>query len=315
MEKLQHYLLTGLIPIVLTAYKGQAVSTQQLPDSTMQIEYDRNQRSTLDLNENFLPIFSRNNLNIYQINNCGYFSKTNIKNITLLDGKHPINGAWNHIDNGPAWQGLSKPVSHYKIDRLATTHDISCNNVATYNNVLVKKYGDWTHQHGNGFSIKSQSSLTFSELKSLTLDIYYDSEKSHLPTRKDIAAAYPTLTKKQLAEWDEGIFQLKIQLSDKTGNFHAAVNLALPPNMANKWLRIEIPVESLDIWRSEGYTKFDIDLAELSDKTFDKVNFVAETKNLKVYRNYDNQGFNIVSTAKLFKEIAFRIKHLEIKTE
>lgn len=303
---------------------GGGGGAAETPKQTIQQEQPKNDDTSTPEDivivegfELFNSLLTSEQLNIFEITNCGDTPSANSSHIVLLNSEHAINGdTWNHIDdNNSAWDGVTKLASDYGISRTANGSDVSCNDVATYNSILVKKYGDWDQQHANGYYVNSATAVTFAKLDTLIFDIYYDSALSNLPSTADIKAAYGNLTDEQLSEWDDGEFQLNIQLDDSTGNFHAALNLSLASDYADKWLRIEAPVSQLEIWRSSGYDSFSSDYDELSTKTFSKVGFVAETKNRAVYRGYDQDGFNIDSTPKLFKEIAFRVKRFDISTE
>lgn len=314
------FMLVGLTIGIATACGGGSTSAPTpVPQiNTPPVVETVEQGAIVDGYEVFEPLLTSEALNIYAISNCGDTPGSNPSNIILLDSKTPINGdAWNHIDDSSSdtWQGLTKSAVQYDIQRQTNATDTECNQVPTYNTILVKKYGDWSQQHANGYYVKTKGTATFSNLDTVIMDIYYDSGLSTLPNTEDIAQTYQSLTNDQLAEWDDGLFQLEIQLRNNTRTYHAAINLALPAEMADKWLRIEVPVNQLRTWRSVEYTVFEADLAEFSNQVFDEIGFVAETKNKKVYRNYNQQGFDVDTTPKLFKEIAFRIKRFEVTTK
>ncbi|MGJ8681049.1 hypothetical protein [Paraglaciecola sp.] len=318
-------ILTSATLITLTACGGGGASQTPAPTSNTSNQATNSPQVTTPAEnsptivkgyEIFEPLLTSDTFNIYAITNCGDIPSSNSSNIVLLDGNTPIDGdAWSHVDGSQPWIGLSKPANSYDIQRQANIQDTDCNNVSTYNSILVKKYGDWDQQHANGYFANNEQDINFDKLDTVIMDIYYDSTLSTLPTTVDISEAYQSLTNDQLAEWDDGLFHLKVQLSDTTGNYHGAFNLRLTTDMADKWLRVEVPVSELTIWRTEGYTKFDITQSDIANKTLKRIGLVAETKNLKVFRNYNPEGFNIDTTPKLFKEIAFRVKRLEITTK
>ncbi len=267
--------------------------------------------------ETFTSLSNENYLEISEIGNCGDTPSENSSNIILVDANTPINGdVWSHIDeNATAWDGVVKTAADYTITRESNGLDADCNDAPTYNSILVKKYGDWDQQHGNGYFATPAENSTFSQLDTLIFDVYYDALNSSIPTQEAIELAFDDLTSEQYEEWDNGMFTLEIQLTDTTGDYHAALNLNLPVEYANKWLRVEIPVEFMETWRTSGYDKFDATFSDLSDKIFEKIGLVAETKNRLVYRNYNQDGFDVDSTSKLFKEIAIRVKRLEVSTK
>ncbi|WP_440903370.1 hypothetical protein ACMZOO_10915 [Catenovulum sp. SX2] len=234
----------------------------------------------------------------------GCTSTTSKSTLNLLDKNNPIDGdIWNHTHTASnEWVGLKRSSNSY---------DISRNN---YKFTLIKKYSDWHQQHSNGFFALNEQTITFAQLDTLVVEIYYDSQLSSIPSQQQIQQHFPGLTQAQYQEWDNGEFVLEIQLHDSSGNYHAALNLTLSAEQADKWLTIEVPIAELEIWRSEGYNKFTTNLAELTDKQFSKVSFVAETLNRKVYRNYAQSNFDLNKTPELFKEIAFRLKRVAITT-
>lgn len=323
INKNPQYLITSILLSAFTACSGDNsatdISTPSAPQQaavTPPPAEDSTRPQIVKGYEIFEPLLTGDKLNIYAITNCGDTPGYNSSNLVLIDSNTSIDGdAWNHVDGSEPWIGLNKPANRYDIQRLAINHDTACNNVPTYNNILVKKYGDWAQQHANGYFTNNEQDINFDKLDTVIMDIYYDSTLSSLPSAEVIAQTYTRLTNDQLTEWDDGAFQLKVQLSDTSRNYHAAFNLGLPMDMADKWLRVEVPISQLAIWRTEGYTKFDITQTDIADKTLQRVGLVAETKNLKVFRNYNPKGFNIDTTPKLFKEIAFRIKRLEITTK
>ncbi|WGO98586.1 hypothetical protein QFX18_00735 [Saccharophagus degradans] len=272
-------------------------------------------------NETFSILLDSDAIKIYEIGNCGDTPGSNTSHRVYIDNSNTINGdIWNWVDNAAAaWDGISKANTAYAISRTSNANDANCSNVATYNHILVKKLGDWTNQHANGFWVTSKSDETIGQLGTVIFDMYYDSANTILPSAAAIEAAYGAgMTGEQLAAWEDSLFRLDIRVdgveetSDNGSIYKAAYNLALTPEYADKWLRIEIPLTSFEFIRSVGYDNFTSDQATVGTKSLRAIGFVAETKNRLVYRNYDQQGFSEETTAKLFKEIGLRIKRFEI---
>lgn len=247
--------------------------------------------------------------------NCNFKSKTSPQNIVLLsDSKNAIYGTWNHIETiDNQWKGLTKPASNYAVSKQAIVIPNSCFKGPVFSSILVKKYGDWEHQHANGYVLKPLGNdVSIGSVNKIYLDIFYDSELSSIPDLAKIKSVYGNLlSEEQIKNWDNGLFNLDIQIFTQNKNV-LAFTLSLKREMADKWLRIEIPLKSMQGWNKE---KKPIDYKDIATETIQAVNLTAETKSRLVYRNLDNNNFNIESTPKLFKEIAFRIKRFELETK
>lgn len=244
--------------------------------------------------------------------NCT-FKKTSPQNIVLLsDSINAIYGTWNHIDTiNNQWDGLTKPASNYAVSKQTTVFPNSCFKGPVFSGIFVKKYGDWQNQHANGYVLKPlENDVTIGSVNKIFIDIYYDSELSSIPDFDKIKSVYGhLLSNEQIKNWDNGLFNLDIQISTQNKNT-LAVNLTLKREMADKWLRIEIPLKNMQGWNPE---KKPIEYKDIATDTVETIYLTAETKSRLVYRNLDNKNFNIETTPKLFKEIAFRIKRFELE--
>lgn len=245
--------------------------------------------------------------------NCNSKSKTSPKNIMLLsDSVNAIYGTWNHIETiDNQWIGLTKTASNYAVSKEATVSPNSCFKGSVFSSILVKKYGDWDHQHANGYVLKPLGKdVSIGSVNKIYLDIYYDSELSSIPDLAKIKSVYGhLLSDEQIKNWDNGLFNLDIQIFTQNKNV-VAFNLTLKRKMADKWLRIEIPLKNMQGWNKE---KKPIEYKDIATETIQAINLTAETKNRLVYRNLDKKNFNIETSPKLFKEIAFRIKRFELE--
>ncbi|MCJ8313204.1 MAG: cellulase family glycosylhydrolase [Saccharospirillaceae bacterium] len=246
---------------------------------------------------------------------------------------------WSHIASTSGdWNGLTKQKSDYDIDKNGyNATDSACNNIKTYNAVLVKKLHDWDQAHSNGFKyLIDSSNPSFAEMDTITLDIYYDANDSSIPNKTQITSAYSShLSSSQITALDgNGEFQLDIQLDvdlpnptsppteyyDTEGDVHGTLNLNFTAAQANKWLRLEIPVNSL-IFREEtaNWGVKVVSYNSIKNLQPNKISFVAESKSRETARHAlpdnikNNQSaFDNLNLTKLFKEESFRIKQLSI---
>jgi len=105
------------------------------------------------------------------------------------------------------------------------------------------------------------------------------------------------------------------------GDVHGTINLQISRSDLDKWLRVTIPVKDMN-FREEtaGWgIRENVPFNSIKDLKPEDLSFVAETKSRQAYRNTlsgDQQAqdatFNSLNIPKLYKEIAFRIKYLEI---
>lgn len=245
--------------------------------------------------------------------NCNFKLKTSPHNIVLLnDSTNAIYSTWNHIETiDNQWEGLTKPASNYAVNKLPVVISNSCFKGPVFSSILVKKYGDWDHQHANGYVLKPLGNdVSIGSVNKIYLDIYYDSELSSIPDLAKIKSVYgDLLSEEQIKKWDNGLFNLDIQIFTQNKNV-LAYNLTLKKEMADKWLRIEIPLKEMQGWNKD---KKPIEYKEIATETIQAINLTAETKSRLVYRNLDQKNFNIETSPKLFKEIAFRIKRFELE--
>ncbi len=263
-------------------------------------------------NESFTFLENSGAAQIFEISNCGDTPGTNSHNIVLMSAETDrIVATWNHINSTSGeWEGIARQPSDYNISDQPNGTDAECSGVQTFNSILVKKYGDWDHQHANGYILNlADEYASIESLDHLILDIYYDSTKTTLPSFQDLVDNYGgTLDQREISEWDDGKFYFDIQLHTNKSRI-AVINLTIEKQLANQWLRVEVPIEDMTFWNS---SRTEIGYNEIAKDLVREVSLTAETKSRAVYRNLDMNGFN-ADTPKLFKEIAIRIKRFEIE--
>lgn len=262
---------------------------------------------------NFKLLAETNSLRFFKIINCNLKSITSPQNIVLIgDNINAISNTWNHINTiNDEWKGLTKPAGNYTVSEQNTVNINTGFKGPVFRSVLVKKYGDWKHQHANGYVLKPiDNKIPIGTINKLFLDIYYDSKLSSIPNLEQIKSVYGhLLSDEQIKNWDNGLFNLDIQIQTNNKNI-LAMNVTLTREMANKWLRIEVPLKNMEGWNNE---KKPIEFKDLTTDTIQAINFTAETKSRLVFRNLDPKNFNIETTPKLFKEIAVNIMRFELE--
>jgi hypothetical protein len=266
-----------------------------------------------NVQENFKLLPESSNLRFFEIIDCNLKSKTYPQNIVLIgDNINAVNGTWNHINSiNEEWKGVTKAAVNYAVSKQSIVNSKTSFKEPVFSSILVKKYGDWDHQHANGYVLKPfENNIPIGSINKLFLDIYYDSELSSIPDLNQIKSVYGhLLSDAQIENWDNGLFNLDIQIQTNSKNT-LSINVTLKREMADKWLRIEVPLKNME---SRNNEKKPIEFKDITTDTIQAINLTAETKSRLVYRNLDPKNFNIETSPKLFKEIAVSIKRFELE--
>ena len=267
--------------------------------------------------EDFSLITTQDGMRVYEISNCGD-EPADIANSSQSFSSY--GQFWGHINatsaNESRWANLAKGYQAY--GQPVTLNDANCNDVSVYNTTLVKRYADWDNQHANGYHI-SANQFNYSDVDYIVFEIYFDATESTLPSVTEIGNNFPSAVSlsggqiSSIEDWDEGKFQLNLQLNSGDGfngtNYNLAeINIQLQPEWANKWLRLEIPIDQMHHFDSVSYSKNTKTAA--SNTSFNRISFVAETKAYSVYRNWAGDNFSAVP--EMFKEMNYSVKRLEL---
>jgi hypothetical protein len=221
-------------------------------------------------------------------------------------------GGWNHTQNfSNEFIGLKQQPENYQSDGQA--------NIDSTTYTLVKKLGDWEHQHGNGIIADIQDKpLNYAQISGLVMLLKINSKQTYLPTLEQLLAAYSDKTSQaELMALDEPNVYLSIALFgaqstlDKN-TFNADYLLKLDSQtQLDKWLSVFIPVNALSPFIEKDYQEQIMTQTEAQDQAISGLRIMAETASTKVIRNLIPEQFN-AATPKLFKEIALEIKYLAI---
>tara|TARA_R110002167_G_scaffold81124_7_gene222417 strand:+ start:1154 stop:2041 length:888 start_codon:yes stop_codon:yes gene_type:complete len=227
--------------------------------------------------------------------------------INKLDG-------WNHTQNfSNEFIGLKQQPENYQTDAQSNV------DTTRYATTLVKKLGDWEHQHGNGIIADiHEQPLHYAQISGLVMLLKINSKQTYLPTLEQLLAAYADKTNEaELLTLDEPNVYLSIALFgaqsrvDKS-TFNADYLLKLDSQtQLDKWLSVFIPVSALSPFIEKDYQEQIMTQTEAQEQPITGLRIMAETASTKVIRNLIPTQFNPM-TPKLFKEIALEIKYLAI---
>jgi hypothetical protein len=223
-------------------------------------------------------------------------------------------GGWNHTQNfSNEFVGLKQQPENYQSD------DQSNIDATTYTTTLVKKLGDWEHQHGNGIIADiHEQPLHYAQISGLVILLKINSKQTYLPTLEQLLAAYADQTSEaELMALDEpnvylsiALFGAQSKLDKNTFNADYLLKLDSQTQL-DKWLSVFIPVNALSPFIEKDYQEQIMTQTEAQDQPITGLRIMAETASTKVIRNLIPQQFNAM-TPKLFKEIALEIKYLAI---
>lgn len=230
------------------------------------------------------------------------------KNINLL-------GGWNHVANFPdEFAGLKFPSGMYRIDRKPALN----HGEHQYSTTLIKKYGDWNHQHANGITAHYPVQ-PFANIAGIEMVVRINTDISNLPSPQDIAKTYGELvTEAQLEALDDGNVHLSIALvgdgADNTAipTFNAEYMLSLDAKkQTDDWYHVFIPAAELTRYIEVNYNKTPVTAAESKTIPVNSFRLTAETSSTKVIRNILLDNFN-ENTPKLFKEVGLEVKYVSV---
>lgn len=247
---------------------------------------------------------------IKEYNNETIMANTQIifnKDISLL-------GGWNYVKTYPdEFTGLALTSDQYRIDN----KPVVSHGESYYATTLIKKFGDWHHQHANGITAQF-SELTFSKVAGVEFVLRINTDISNLPSREEIAKTYNNLVSNELlAKLDDSNVHLSFALTTEaesidTPQFNAEYLLSLDAKkQVNCWLYVFIPVAELTKYNDVRYQKTSLSEEDVKSIMISDFRLVAETRSTKVIRNLIPDTFDF-KVPKLFKEIGVEIRYIGI---
>lgn len=270
------------------------------------------------------------NIQIAEINNCGVgtsqpadsFSMFADYDVATQNQALSNLSGWSYIDTNVKWDNVANEPAAYNFPT-TTVVESNCNNIETFNTILVKKIADWENQHATGFKSETilNENITFDEIKSLTIDLKINSANTVIPTIAALKATYasttpPTyVTTDKVNSLENGKVNLDItfyQKNESLNDFRAKVIFEIDQaTMSDKWLRVTIPASAIYYYLENNYSRTDKTQLDLSSVFIKGAIVVAETKRGDTLRN-DIQDAWVVTTPETFKEVDVSFKKIEL---
>ncbi|MET0356598.1 MAG: hypothetical protein ABW044_07445 [Cellvibrio sp.] len=265
-------------------------------------------------------------VSVVEIKDCG-LNETKADNAYTIFADYDVStqnqmllnfSGWNHATNGSAteWVNLKLPGSTYNFNSAAKVND-SCNGVDALNIVLVKKIADWDHQHANGFEKTITSDgKKFGDIKNLVLDLKINSAKTFIPTVASLKSTYsPTyVNQTKIDSLDSGKVNIGITIYDGKSSTVLSASYIIEldqATVADKWVRVTIPVAAMKFCSTTNYNCSNRTLADLNSTVIAGIIFVAETKSGEVLRG-DIAGWSS-AVPETFKEVDVSFKKIEFQ--
>lgn len=239
---------------------------------------------------------------------------------------------WSHVaaNAGGEFDGLAMETDSalYAIPGPVAA-DSTCGSAETMRAVLVKKYGNWDHQHANGLEPSlTMQNKTFSDVDSIVLEFKINSDNTVLPSAEYLTAQYDQLTATEIGQLDSGKVNLAISIiGPRTEMDHAEGDIVgqaeryieIDPVNFDQWLRVTIPFESMNFYSMDDYVKTLSDLSALASTPVDVLQINPEIYGNRrspsdlgtfgnVVRNFDSTDYS----PEVFKEIDITIKKVEV---
>ena len=230
------------------------------------------------------------------------------KETNVLDG-------WNHVESYPdEFDGLKFRPELYRIE---SKPDQNIEEYQ-YKTTLIKKFGDWNHQHANGITAQF-SELAFSKVAGIEIVLRINNETSNLPSLNTLSKAYNNLVSDELLEkLDDGNVHLSLTLSSQDTNntdlpkFNAEYLLSFDAKKhVDNWYHVFIPVSALNAYNEINYKQTPLSENESKSMMISGFRLMAETHSTKVIRNFIPELFD-ESVPKLFKEIGLEVKYIGV---
>lgn len=226
----------------------------------------------------------------------------------IFNAERNFSAGWSHISNpekAADFLDLQQPYEHYEITSEKLREDPSCNGEKTYNAVLVKKFHTWDNTHANGLQTALEP-IPVADIASLVIELKINSAGSVIPSRQQIANAFPWMTPAQVRNLDKGAANLDLVLS--AGNARANKILTIDQSKyADKWLRITIPMERLNYYDEVNYVRTPRRYENEKDRAYATLTVTAESLNRKTVQSITG---GTAATNPLFKEVDISIRRI-----
>ncbi|MEJ2444360.1 MAG: hypothetical protein P8Y42_13035 [Exilibacterium sp.] len=229
---------------------------------------------------------------------------------------------WSHIvDNPDNFPGLKQQTDLYRVDSESVTTDNECANIRVFKTVLVKKYDDWDQQHATGLDTRfPEQGITFADVKEIVLEVKINSEQTFIPSLEEYLSTYKPYTGfDELLEMDRGKVNLGVTIFEENADdqnietFQGSTFLELnQKELADQWLRVVIPAQSLSYFVQLNYENTEKDLADYLSNNVVGIRINPETGNGRVLRNYISDTFD-ENVPEMYKEMGISIRKVAIR--
>jgi hypothetical protein len=227
--------------------------------------------------------------------------------VTIFSAHRNFSSAWNHIAN-PAKAGdfldLRQAFSRYNTAADQLQEDTSCNSEQTYRAVLVKKFHTWDNTHANGLQTEMDA-IPVTKIKNVVIELKLNSAGSVIPSRQQIAEAFPWLTPGQVRMLDRGTANIDLVLSNGAARANKILTID-QSKYADKWLRITIPMQHLNYYEEVDYVRSPRPYDAAIEETYNTLNITAESHNRKTVQSLTGSA----GTRPLFKEVDLSIRRI-----
>ncbi|MEJ2418067.1 MAG: hypothetical protein P8Y45_14295 [Exilibacterium sp.] len=229
---------------------------------------------------------------------------------------------WSHIvDNPDNFPGLKQQTDLYRVDGESVTTDNECANIRVFKTVLVKKYDDWDQQHATGLDTRfPEQGITFADVKEIVLEVKINSEQTFIPSLEEYLSTYKPYTGfDELLEMDRGKVNLGVTIFEENADdqnietFQGSTFLELnQKELADQWLRVVIPAQSLSYFVQLNYENTEKELADYLSNNVVGIRINPETGNGRVLRNYISDTFD-ENVPEMYKEMGISIRKVAIR--
>ncbi|MDQ2624470.1 MAG: hypothetical protein M3Y20_04845, partial [Actinomycetota bacterium] len=225
---------------------------------------------------------------------------------------------WSHAS--PAETLLALDPAAYGLRRASFAPDDECGGQNSLEIVLAKRLVDWDKQHMNGIEAQlPPRSIRFSDVTDITLELRLRPDLSTIPSREQIAAHFAdVLDPSQLDELDTGKVNLELTLfgyglTAERPFLNAGTIIEIDQDeWKEQWLRITVPIETLDGYTEVAYQRTPADLAEFPELFVRGLRINPESASGRTLRHFQLDDFELGSTPELFKELGLSIALVEI---
>lgn len=230
------------------------------------------------------------------------------RTVSIFSAERNFPSGWSHISNpekAADFLELQQPYDHYDVSGKKLREDPTCNGEKTYRTVLVKKFHTWENTHANGLQTDVEP-IAVADIASLVIELKINSAGSLIPSRQQIANAFPWMTPAQVRNLDKGAANIDLVFS--SGNARANKILTIDQSKyADRWLRITIPMERLNYYDEVNYVRTPQRYEGEKNRSYTNLTITAESLNRKTVQSI--MGGTAASNP-LFKEVDISIRRI-----